>query len=136
LGSAIADQGVRAGVLSVVRDLNPVLGFAVQVSFDGPVDSTISNETTEHLLAVVREAVTNVGRHAHASKASVSVSVANGVCRLEVVDDGDGIDTTAANEAGFGLVNLRHRAEKLHGSFEIESLPNGGTSIVWQVPTS
>ena len=138
LGSAAAGQGVRAAILAVVRDLNPVLGFAAQVSFDGPVDSTVSDEIAEHLLAVVREGLSNVGRHAHASRASVTVSVVGGVCRLQLVDDGDGIDTgtTAPHEGGFGLANLRRRAEKLHGSFEIEHLGTGGTSITWQVPLS
>ena len=136
LGSVAADQGLRAGILSLVRDLNPVVGFAVQVSFDGPVDSAISNEIAEHLLAVVREAVTNIGRHAHATSASVTVSIADGVCCLQVTDDGGGIDTKTATEGGFGLVNLRRRAEKLHGSFVTESPATGGTSLIWQVPVS
>ena len=134
LGSAASDQGLRAGILSLVRDLNPVVGFAVRVSFDGPVDSAISREVAEHLLAVVREAVTNIGRHAHATNASVSLSVAGGVCRLRVIDDGEGIKAPAATGTGLGLVNLGRRAEKLDGSFEIESPVTGGTSLTWQVP--
>jgi signal transduction histidine kinase len=134
LGSAATDQGLRASILSLVRELNPVVGFVVQVSFDGPVDSAISQEIAEHLLAVVREALTNIGRHAHANHASLSLSVADGACRLHITDDGDGIEPTAAGEGGFGLVNLRRRAEKLHGSFVTESPVTGGTSLVWQVP--
>jgi signal transduction histidine kinase len=136
LGSAATDQGLRASILSLVRDLNPVVGFAVQVSFGGPVDSAISQEIVEHLLAVVREALTNIGRHANASHASLSLSVADGVCRLHITDDGDGIGPTAAGEGGFGLVNLRRRAEKLHGSFVTESPATGGTSLIWQVPVN
>ena len=144
LGSAASDQGLRATVISLVRDLNPVVGFAVQVVFDGPVDSAVSQEIAEHLLAVVRESLTNIGRHAHASHARLSLSVADGICCLRITDDGDGIEPTAAaaaaaaaaggGEGGFGLVNLRRRAEKLHGSFVIESPTTGGTSIMWQVP--
>jgi signal transduction histidine kinase len=136
LGSASTDQGLRANILSLVKDLNPVVGFAVPVSFDGPVDSAISHEIAEHLLAVVREALTNIGRHAHASHASLSLSVTDGACRLHITDDGVGIETTAAGEGGFGLVNLRRRAEKLHGSFVTESPATGGSSLIWQVPVT
>jgi signal transduction histidine kinase len=136
LGSSATDHGVRASILSVVRDLNPVVGFVVSVSFDGPVDTVVSPEVADHLLAVVREALTNVGRHARATGASVTVTVADGLCRLQVIDNGQGIDATAGTEGGFGLVNLRRRAEKLHGSFVVESPATGGTALTWQVPTS
>ena len=119
-----------------MKDLKPVVGFAVPVSFSGPVDSVISPEIAEHLLAVIREALTNVGRHAHASHATLSLSVEDGVCRLHITDDGDGIPPTAAGGGGFGLANLRRRAEKLHGTFVTESPTGGGTSLVWQVPVS
>jgi len=136
LGSAVADQGLRTSVLSLVRELNSVVGFPVRVSFDGPVDSAVSNEIAEHLLAVIREAVTNIGRHAHATTATVALRVGDGLCSLRVTDDGDGFDMEAAGEGGFGLVNLRHRAEKLHGTFTIDHPATGGTSLAWQVPTS
>jgi signal transduction histidine kinase len=133
LGSAPTEQGLRANILSLVKDLNPVVGFSVPVSFDGPVDSVISSEIAEPLLAVVREALTNIGRHAHAGRATLSLSVVDGVCRLHITDDGEGIQPTAGG-GGFGLANLRRRAEKLHGTFVTESPATGGTSLVWQVP--
>jgi len=136
LGSAPIDDGLRANILSLVRDLNPVVGFAVKVSFDGPVDSAISNEIAEHLLAIIREALTNIGRHAHASQATLSLAVTDGVCRLHITDNGVGIGPTAAGAGGFGLVNLRRRAEKLHGSFVTECPATGGLSLIWQVPVN
>ena len=85
LGSAEVDPGVRAGVLAPVRDLTPVVGFDVRVTFDGAVDTMISDQLAEHLLAVVREAVTNVGRHAQATEASVSLRVADGLRRPDLL---------------------------------------------------
>jgi len=134
LGSARLDQGVRHNVLSLVRDLNPVLGFEARVSFDGPVDSAIPDELIEHLLATVREAVTNIGRHAQATEASVVVRVRNGLCELQVTDNGIGLQQTKTTGGGLGLVNLRRRAEKLHGHFLVENRSEGGTSLIWQVP--
>jgi len=134
LGSSEIDRGLRSGLLSLVRDLTPVVGFDIGVTFDGAVDTMISDQLAEHLLIVVREAVTNVGRHARASEASVSVSVNDGWCRLQVVDNGGGLERSESSEGGLGLVNLRRRAEKLHGQFAIETPESGGTSLIWQVP--
>ncbi len=133
LGSTDADQGLRARVNSLVHELNPVVGFEVHVSFDGPVDSATSDEIAEHLLAVVREAVTNIGRHAEATKASLKLSCGNGFCRLEVSDNGRGVGVSD-DHAGFGLPNMLRRAEKLHGTFSVESRTAGGTLLTWQVP--
>jgi signal transduction histidine kinase len=136
LGSAEIDRGVRAGILKLVRDLTPVVGFDVRVTFDGAVDTMVSDQLAEHLLAVVREAVTNVGRHAQATEASVSVTIADGQCRLQVKDNGRGLDGTCTGDGGLGLVNLRRRAEKLYGQFSTETPETGGTSLIWQVPVS
>jgi signal transduction histidine kinase len=134
LGSAEIRLGVRAGILSLIRELNSVIGFDVRVTFDGPVDTMISEQLAEHLLAVVREAVTNVGRHARATEAAVFLRVADGQCRLEVIDNGRGLDGAVDNEGGFGLANLRRRAEKLQGRFATETPETGGTTLKWEAP--
>jgi signal transduction histidine kinase len=136
LGSGDIVQGVRATVLALVRELNSVVGVEVRTSIDGPVDAAISDEVAEHLLATVREALTNVGRHAQASEVSVSLSVKGDSCILQVRDNGQGVDETKTGEGGLGLGNLRRRAEKLHGQLVIERLDTGGTLLTWQVPIS
>ena len=135
LGVDLGDLGVRASVLSLVRSLNPMVGFDVHVSFTGPVDSVVSELVTENLLATVREAVTNIGRHADATSASVAISADGGMCRLRIIDNGRGIDGAPATTSGMGLTNLRRRAETLRGTMVIETSDRGGTELVWQVPT-
>lgn len=136
LGSTGIDEGVRAAVLALVRDLSSVVGVEVRTSIDGPVDAAISDEVAEHLLATVREALTNVGRHAQASEVSVNLSVKGDSCILQVRDNGQGLDESKTGEGGLGLGNLRRRAEKLHGKLVVESLDAGGTLLTWQVPIS
>jgi signal transduction histidine kinase len=136
LGMTGVTRGIRDSVVALTRDLSSVVGLDVEVSFDGPVDAAISDQIAEHLLATVRESVTNVGRHAHAAHASVSLSAHDGICRLTVVDDGDGIDPSKVPTGGLGVANMRHRAEKLGGSLTMEKAEGGGTVLVWQVPTS
>ncbi len=134
LGTDTIGRGLRDNVLSLVGDLKPVVGFDIHASFEGAVDTAVPDVVSEHLLAVIREAVTNIGRHAEASTATVGISVRDGSCRLQVTDDGRGM-AGSEREGGLGLANMGRRAEKLHGEFHIESPATGGTIMIWQVPT-
>ena len=134
LGSDGLGRGVRDNVLSLLEELRPVAGFEIRATFDGPVDAAVPDIVLEHLLAVVREAVTNIGRHAQATQAGVTVSALKGRCRLLVVDDGRGLVASGPGSGGLGLGNMRRRAEKLHGECTIESPPAGGTVLIWEVP--
>ena len=129
-------DGVRGSILALVRDLTPVTGFEVQVSFDGAIDSAVPDHVAEDLLATVREAVTNIGRHARATKASVTLTVRDGWCCLRIIDNGRGVALGDGRGGGLGLANLRRRAEKLEGQFDLETVEAGGTSLTWQVPVS
>ncbi len=134
LGSDGKGQGARDQILALLRELAPVVGFDIHASFDGPIDTALSGAVRENLMAVIREAVTNVGRHADASAASVTIDVSGGHCRLRVDDNGRGFSPAEHEGAGLGLGNLRRRAEKLHGRFTIGESDDGGTELVWQVP--
>ncbi|MGA3147503.1 MAG: GAF domain-containing sensor histidine kinase [Acidimicrobiales bacterium] len=133
LGTDRIGRGLRDDVVSLLADLQPVVGFGVRASFDGPVDTAVPDVVREHVLAVIREAVSNIGRHAKASAATVAIRVADGSCRLQVIDDGQGMSGSEP-AGGLGLGNMGRRAEKLHGEFLIEDAPTGGTILTWQVP--
>ena len=135
LGTDRIGGGIRDDVVSLVEDLRPVVGFDVRVSFDGPVDTAVPDAVGEQLLAVIREAVTNIGRHAQASMATVTVEVGNGYCQLQVIDDGHGMGGSGG-DGGLGLDNMRRRAEKLRGEFHIGGRPGRGTIVTWRVPIS
>jgi signal transduction histidine kinase len=134
LGMGGEDRGVRDHVATLVQELSALVGLNVEVSFEGPVDTAITAQVAEHLIASIRESVTNVGRHAHATQASVTIKIEDGRCRLTVLDNGVGFDWSRVREGGLGLTNLRARAEKLDGTFVIEDAEGGGTSLTWQVP--
>jgi signal transduction histidine kinase len=132
-------ESVRMQVVSLIRQLSEAVGFDVRVMFDGPIDTSLSPVIAEHLLAVTREAVANVGRHAQASRAAVYLTVDDRVCQLRVVDDGRGTAAAAAtsdggSQGGLGLNNMKRRADKLGGVFTLEDDPGGGTVLTWQVP--
>jgi len=132
LGDSSIGGGLRQGVLALANELAPPLGARPEVSFAGEVDNRVSQQVADHLLAVVREALTNAGKHAQANRFIVKLSVTDDVL-LEVVDDGVGIDPKTQGQ-GLGLTNLRNRAHKLGGTFEIHSPAAGGTCVTWRVP--
>ena len=134
LGLAGEELGLRAQVVSLLDELSMVVGFPVRSSFDGPVDAAISSEIAGHLLSTLREAVTNVARHAEATQVTVQLKVVDKQCWLRVIDNGRGIERGKPTEGGLGLVNLRRRAEKLNGRFDVRSRSTGGTVLTWQVP--
>ena len=138
LGLDSSSKGPRSSVIALVQELSQVIGFDVGVALEGPIDAALSSEIEEHLLATLREALTNIGRHAGASQASVLLTVDDRVCRLRVMDDGRGIgsDRSSSSGGGLGLLNMRRRAEKLLGGMDLEAQDPSGTVLIWQVPLS
>ena len=116
---------------SVLSELRPVLGIHPQVSFSGPVDKMVTGALAEEVLAVLRETLTNVGKHAHANQVVVTVTAGDQL-RLVVADDGKGIGEISPG--GLGLKNLRQRAERRGGGMEIGTSREGGTRLSWYVP--
>jgi signal transduction histidine kinase len=122
-------RGLRGRVLDVVTQVTPALGFEPAVRFSGLLD-TVSTALTDDLLAVLREALTNTARHAHATTVDVELTATRDRVTLGVRDNGTGIaDTTRRS----GLANLRHRAELHGGDLTVDSSPDG-TRLIWNVP--
>jgi len=107
----------------------PGSGVRTSTQYVGPL-SVIDASLADHAEAVVREAVSNVVRHAGATALTVSVTVEDDLV-IEVVDNGRGID---ADITGSGLTNLRRRAEELGGSFAVVASADGGTCLTWRAP--
>jgi signal transduction histidine kinase len=136
LEDGMGDRGLRRSILDLADEMAASLGSRPEVNFIGAVDSGVSQQAADHLLAVLREALTNAGKHAQATRFRITVAVAVGdELRLDVIDNGRGIELPDAHTMGRGLANLRHRAERLGGTLEIQVPDGGGTKLVWRVPS-
>ena len=122
---------LRVRVVEIATSLIPSLGFEPTVSFHGPVDD-VPEELHEHVLAVARESLTNVARHAEASGATLAVSVRDGEVGVIVSDDGVGIPARLNRQSGH--TNLAERARLTRGSFFVAPHPEGGTVVEWRAP--
>jgi len=145
---AVGTSQVRIRLLDLIGELSPLLGFEPQVTFTGSVDLLVTDEMLDDLEAVLREGLTNVARHAKASRVQVSVVVAAGELRTEIIDNGVGLSNSSRRS---GLANLRDRAVGHGGTFEIispvrqasgsaggfanEALSEGGGTLLrWKIP--
>jgi PAS domain S-box-containing protein len=106
------------------------LGLALTVNLDGPIDSVVSDEIATHLLAVLREALSNITRHAQASSVEIVLKAGSDLM-LQVSDNGRGLGPTTRSS---GFSNMRERAHALGGTFEVTSEPGIGTRLHWRIP--
>jgi signal transduction histidine kinase len=124
LPSALALGGLRAGVESLVSRVS--LPVRVEVSVDRLPASV---EATAYF--VISEALTNVVKHAHAARATVTARAENGQLHVEIRDDGIG---GADPGRGSGLVGLSDRIEALGGRLEVTSPTGKGTTLLIEIP--
>ena len=130
---------VRNRVLQVVDEVSALLTFEPDVRFAGPVDSVVPEPVADDLVAVLREALTNVARHASASRVQVDVNADTTKLSIAITDNGVGIGDAQRRS---GLANLRQRAEHHGGGLSLEPgvadastpLDLGGTRLLWTVP--
>ncbi|MGW4472767.1 sensor histidine kinase, partial [Nonomuraea sp. NPDC004354] len=122
---------LRAQIVEMVEDARGHLGFMPGLRMEGQVDHQIPEQVAEHLLAVLRETLSNVVRHAKATRADVGVIVADDTLTLVVEDNGVGIQEKGRRS---GLRNLEERAARCGGVMEVGSPATGGTRIHWSVP--
>jgi signal transduction histidine kinase len=128
---APAAQELRGEIRALIEQARGALGFRPHLTVDGPIDTAVPDEVQPVVLAVLREALSNVARHARAGTVEVAVSVRDGWLHLLVADDGTGIGD--APRSG-GLRNMRQRAEELGGEFTADNTEPHGARLSWRVP--
>jgi len=123
---------LRDDTLAMAREASRALGFEPTVAFDGPIDSVVTDDMREHMLATLREGLSNVTRHAHASSVSIELVVDAQEATLRIRDNGVGISNP---NLGNGLQNMHERAMSIGGVCKITAASaNGGTEIEWRIP--
>lgn len=125
-----AHRGLWQRLAAVVEQTTAGTGLSPSMQVNGPVDALVPDDIGEHAIAVMREALSNVVRHAKASTASVAVSAGDSL-RIEVRDNGIGPPAPGRRS---GLNNLAGRATELGGTLTLDPAPGGGTQLVWEVP--
>ena len=134
LRPVLLDSGsLNEGLRSLAGELQR--NTATEIVIDGMAPEDLPLSVVADLLAIAREALANVARHAKARHAQIVVGITDGTLRLEIADDGEGFGTGQPRDHGHnGLANMRARADALGGSFAVDSHPGAGTRIIVSVP--
>jgi len=101
----------------------------IDVDYRSHFDGRLADETETHLFRIVQEALTNVARHANASRVTIFLRAENGNIRLTLSDNGRGLTEGAPLHTGMGLTGMRARARSAGGDCTLSSTTGGGVTI-------
>ena len=131
--AALDELGLAPAIEALVARVSTVEGLtidcAVEVDADG---ARLGSELETTVYRLVQEALTNVAKHARAEHVRVAVGCVDGRVEIEVADDGDGFDASAAT-SGFGLAGMRERVALSDGKLTITP-GSGGTAVRATIP--
>jgi len=126
------DFGLEAGLRWLVD------GFAARTGIEVQLDSTFSGRladyTETHLVRMAQEALTNVARQAGARRVALKLDSREGEIHLRIADDGRGLNASAPNGRGLGMIGMRARARSAGGDVTVRSRPGDGVVIEVRVP--
>jgi len=130
----ILDQlGLPAAVEWLAQDFARRTGIRCQTSIH-PTDGAITNELATALFRIVQEALTNVLRHAGATRVDIELGVKSACVMVEINDDGTGITEAGMGPGSLGILGMRERAAALGGVLEVAPRSNGGTRVAAWFP--
>jgi signal transduction histidine kinase len=121
------DFGLDAGIRWLAERFSERTG--VDADYRSQFDGRLADETETHLFRIVQEALTNVARHANASRVTIFLRVENGNIRLTLSDNGRGFPQSPPGHTGMGLTGMRARARSAGGDCAISSTSGGGVTV-------
>ncbi len=133
LGAATREGSLGQELGDVVAQAKRVLGFTPRLRLSGPVETATTPEIRIELIASLREALSNVGRHAQATEAVVELDADDHLV-MRVLDNGRGVPEHFDTSSGNGLRNMAERARLLGGGCTVAARADRGTELRWWVP--
>ena len=139
-GLQVPDLKTPGGLIAFLReylsDFSAIRKIPVELQVSPSDELVLPPQAHTQLIRIIHEALSNIVRHAGASKATVKVDRDRGMIRITVADDGRGFEVEAAAKDArhFGLRTMKDRAEGVGGTLVIESAPGHGTRVILELP--
>ncbi|WP_238161646.1 sensor histidine kinase [Kribbella antibiotica] len=135
--AGLSHDGLPEAMQKTVDQWAERTGVPTELTVTGTA-ARLHGEISATLLRITQEALSNVGKHANATRAGVTLSFMDGEVTLDIRDDGVGFDALSlpnrTGTGGFGLDGMRGRAERIAGSLTVEAEPGAGTAVSARVP--
>lgn len=133
----LEDVGLDAAVVFLAEGIEIRAGLPVDADCSGAEGLSATAQAV--LYRIIQQALINVGKHAHATRATVRVVRDGGKIRCSISDDGIGFDVRILNGSshasrGLGFVGMKERAEAIGGTLDVSSVPGGGTVVMATIP--
>ena len=130
----IANQGLLVAVKNLAAKISAADKIQIEV-IDFGLDKRIENSIEITIFRIIQELVTNIVKHANATKASINISLFDNGLNLIVEDNGKGFKKKSMkSKNSMGLTSIKKRVNHLNGNFEIDSFINKGTTIIIEIP--
>ncbi len=130
----VLDLGLAAAVEWQVAEFRRRTGISCEL-IDDTHEVAVPDHCATAFFRILQESLTNIVRHARASKVRIALHMQGGQLAMTISDNGVGLHAGNREKAGsFGLVGIEERISILDGSFAINSVPNVGTTVVVSVP--
>ena len=136
--AALDDLGLMAAIEKYAREWSQYTGIETEVLASSLKKARFLPEVETNLYRIVQEAFNNIHKHAAADRVELQLEKRDDSIVLVIEDDGCGFDPEKQKNrsTGIGLIGIRERAVLMGGSFEIESVFGGGTTLYIRVPLS
>ena len=129
----VEEFGLAAAVEGLVKEFEVNTLAHAELQLDDDACTLLGEDQQIHIVQIVREVLSNIARHAHATEVEVSFRVEGDVVELSISDDGTGFDPGSVRR-GHGLSNMEERARKLGGTLEISPRNGKGTQHMLRIP--
>ncbi|EKT55344.1 nitrate/nitrite two-component system sensor histidine kinase NarX [Providencia burhodogranariea] len=124
----LMEPGLLPSLEGTISEFSQRMGFQILLNYDLPVKSITPHQSI-HIIQIIREALSNILKHAHANWAQVTLQQNSGVITITIEDNGEGIGPSPDKQNHYGLIIMRERALSLNGTFEIIPRSQGGTEV-------
>ncbi|WP_321157704.1 nitrate/nitrite two-component system sensor histidine kinase NarX [Providencia stuartii] len=124
----LTEPGLLPSLENTINEFSQKMGFPVLLNYHLPAKS-ISPHQSIHIIQIIREALSNILKHAHANWAQVTLQQDSGIVTISIEDNGEGIGPTPDKQNHYGLIIMRERALSLNGKCDIIPRAQGGTIV-------
>jgi signal transduction histidine kinase len=131
------DRNMVSALTEYVTRFNQMHNIKTELTIDEHPIPSLSPPVELQVVRIVQEALSNVRKHAEATRATIKIIAGDEEITIAIKDNGKGFNTDKVGEVDwtkFGLKNMKERADSIHSNLFIESNPQSGTKVTLSIP--